>query len=243
MKTTTAAALLIGNEILSGKVEEANLSYLTGELWDLGIALQEVRILRDQTDVIVTAVRALSGAHTYVFTTGGIGPTHDDVTVEAVARAFRVSLVLHPVLEQLIRASRPSAEPSRRERRMALVPDGAELVGGGERRWPTIRKENVFLFPGIPKYFRQRLADLGDLLRTTPFARRFLYTTMGEGQLADLLDVIVERYPRVEVGSYPVVDEDDYRVRISFEGRDPAEVAAAHGALRELLPPGVLVDR
>jgi molybdopterin-biosynthesis enzyme MoeA-like protein len=240
--TTTAAALLIGNEILSGKVEEENLSYLAQELWGLGISLQEVRILRDQTDAIVTAVRALSGAHTYVFTTGGIGPTHDDVTLAAVAHAFGVPLVRDPTLEHLIRASHPGADPTPRQFRMALVPQGAQLVGGGERRWPTICKENVFLFPGIPKYFRQRLADLRDRLRTTPFARCFLHTMMGEGELADLLDEVVDRFPSVEVGSYPVVDREDYRVRVSFEGRDSAEVAAARAALRGLLPPDVIVD-
>jgi molybdenum cofactor synthesis domain-containing protein len=242
LKTTTAASLLIGNEILSGKVEEANLSYLTHELWALGISLREVRILRDDVDAIVTAVRALSNQHTYVFTTGGIGPTHDDVTVEAVARAFAVPLVLDPTIERLIRASCPGVDLSPRQLRMALVPEGAQLVGGGERRWPTICKENVFLFPGIPKYFRRRFADLRERLRTTPFARRFLYTTMGEGEIADLLDVVVERFPGVEVGSYPVVDRDDYRVRISFEGRDAAVVEEAHAALRALLPPGVEVD-
>ena len=242
METTTAAALLIGNEILSGKVEEANLSYLAHKLWDLGISLQEVRILRDHTDAIVAAVHALSGAHTYVFTTGGIGPTHDDVTVDAVARAFGVPLVVDPTIERQIRASHPGADPSPRQLRMALVPEGSQLVGGGEGRWPTICKENVFLFPGIPKYFRQRLADLHERLRTTPFARRFLYTTMGEGQIADLLDVVVKRFPSVEVGSYPVVDREDYRVRISFEGRDAAAVDAAHSVLVELLPPGAIVD-
>lgn len=242
MKTTTAAALLIGNEILSGKVDDENLSYLARELWALGISLQEVRILRDQTDAIVTAVRALSGAHTYVFTTGGIGPTHDDVTVEAVARAFGVPLVRDPEIERLLRAAQPDGALSSRQLRTALVPEGAKLVGGGKRAWPTICKENVFLFPGIPKFFRQRLAALRDRLRTDPFARCYLHTVMGEAELAGLLDTVVVRFPSVEVGSYPVVDRADYRVRVSFEGRDFAEVDAACAALRAMMAPEAIVD-
>jgi molybdenum cofactor synthesis domain-containing protein len=240
---TTAAALVIGNEILSGKVEEENLSYLAKELWSLGVSLQEVRILRDQVEAIVPAVRELSGQHSYLFTTGGIGPTHDDVTIEAVAQAFRVSLVRHPTLERLIRSSDPSREPTDSQLRMALVPEGSDLVGACDQSpWPTVRKENVYLFPGIPPYFRQRLDALREQLRTTPFVHLVLHTTLGEGALAESLTEIVTRYPRVEVGSYPVVDRADYRVRVSFEGRDRAEVEAARDALRAILPANVLVD-
>jgi molybdenum cofactor synthesis domain-containing protein len=242
LQTTTAAALLIGNEILSGKVDDENLPYLAQELWALGIALLEVRILRDRADAIIQAVRDLSSAHTYVFTTGGIGPTHDDVTVEAVARAFGVPLVSDPTIEGLIRAAHPGPDLSPRQLRMALVPQGAKLVGGRERRWPTICMENVFLFPGIPRYFRQRLADLRERLRATPFTRRFLYAMSGEAEIVELLDAVVARFPRVEVGSYPVVDRDDYRVRISFEGREAAEVDAARAALLDLLPANMVVD-
>jgi len=240
---TTAAALLIGNEILSGKVEEENLSYLAKELWSLGVSLQEVRILRDQVGAIVPAVRELSARHSYLFTTGGIGPTHDDVTVEAVAQAFRVSLVRDPTLERLIRASDPTREPTFSQLRMALIPEGSDLVGGDDLSpWPTVRKENVYLFPGIPPYFRRRLDTLREQLRTTPFVHCLLHTTLGEGALAERLNEIVARFPRVEVGSYPAVDRADYRVRVSFEGRDRGEVEAARAALQDILPANTLVD-
>jgi len=240
---TTAAALVIGNEILSGKVEEENLSYLAQELWSLGVSLQEVRILRDQVAAIVAAVRELSARHTYLFTTGGIGPTHDDVTVEAVAQAFEVALVRNPTLERLLRTSDPTREPTPSQLRMALVPEGSELVGSSEQSpWPTVRKENVYLFPGIPPYFRRRLDALRDQLRTTPFVDCVLHTTLGEGALAEPLKEIVARFPRVEVGSYPAVDRADYRVRVSFAGRVREEVEAAREALRAILPADVLVD-
>lgn len=240
--TTTAAALLIGNEILSGKVDEENLSYLAKELWALGVALQEVRILRDQVEAIVPAVRELSGRHNYLFTTGGIGPTHDDVTVAAVAHAFRVALVHDPRLERLIRSSHSAGELTDSELRMALVPAGSDLVGGDPSGWPTVRKENVYLFPGIPPYFRRRLDALREQLRTTPFVCCLLHTTLGEGALAEPLNRIVARFPRVEVGSYPAVDRSDYRVRVSFEGRDRGEVEAARDALRAILPADVFVE-
>jgi len=240
---TTAAALVIGNEILSGKVEEENLSYLAKELWSLGVSLQEVRILRDQVGAIVAAVRELSGRHSYLFTTGGIGPTHDDVTVEAVAQAFGVPLVRDPTLERLLRASDPKREPTSSQLRMALIPEGSELVGGSDQSpWPTVRKENVYLFPGIPPYFRRRLDALREQLRTSPFVDCVLYTTLGEGALAEPLNEIVARFPGVEVGSYPAVDRADYRVRVSFAGRDRGEVEAAREALRAILPADVLVD-
>jgi len=240
---TTAAALVIGNEILSGKVEEENLAYLAKELWALGVSLQEVRILRDDVEVIVQAVRELSARHSYLFTTGGIGPTHDDVTVEAVAQAFRVSLVRDPTLERLIRASDPNREPTASQLRMALIPEGSDLVGGDRQSpWPTVRKENVYLFPGIPPYFRRRLDALREQFRTMPFVHCLLHTTLGEGALAEPLNEIVARFPRVEVGSYPAVDRADYRVRVSFEGRDRGEVEAAREALREILPADTLVD-
>ena len=240
---TTAAALVIGNEILSGKVEEENLAYLAKQLWSLGVSLQEVRILRDDVGAIVPAVRELSARHSYLFTTGGIGPTHDDVTVEAVAQAFQVSLVRDPTLERLIRASDPAREPTSSQLRMALIPEGSDLVGGDDQSpWPTVRKENVYLFPGIPPYFRRRLDTLREQLRTTPFVHCLLHTTLGEGALAEPLNEIVAHFPRVEVGSYPAVDRADYRVRVSFEGRDREEVEAAREALRAILPANVLVD-
>ena len=223
--TTTAAALLIGNEILSGKVEEENLSYLAKELWSLGVSLQEVRILRDQVAAIASAVRELSERHSYLFTTGGIGPTHDDVTVEAVAQAFQVALVRDPTLERLIRGSHPTGQPTPSQLRMALVPEGADLVGG-DSPWPTVRKENVYLFPGIPPYFRRRLDALREQLRTTPFVRCLLHTVLGEGALAEPLNEVVARFPRVEVGSYPAVERTDYRVRVSFEGRDRGDTSS-----------------
>ena len=239
---TTAAALLIGNELLAGKVVDENLPVLARELWQLGITLREVRVVRDEVETIAAAVRELGPRHTYLFTTGGIGPTHDDVTVDAVAHAFGVRLVSDPVLEAILRASHPESCPTASQLRMARVPEGGELVGGGDGVWPTVRMENVYLFPGIPPYFRERFASLRATLRGTPFIYLCLHTTLGEGRIAEELRQTAEAYPEVEIGSYPAVGRDDYRVRITFAGRDPAAVAAARDAVRRRLPDEAMVE-
>ncbi len=239
---TTAAALLIGNELLAGKVVDENLPVLARELWQLGISLREVRIVRDEIETIAAAVRALSPRHTYLFTTGGIGPTHDDVTVDAVAYAFGVGLVVDPELERTLRATHPEGQPTASQLRMARIPEGGELVGGGEGVWPTVRVKNIYLFPGIPPYFRERLASLRNILRGSPFTYRDLHTTLGEGQIAEGLREVAERFPEVEIGSYPAVGRSDYRVRVTFAGRDAAAVAAACEAVREKLPAAALVE-
>ncbi len=238
----TAAALLIGNELLAGKVEDENLPVLARTLWSQGVSLREVRVVRDEVEAIAAAVAELAPRHTYLLTTGGIGPTHDDVTVEAVARAFGVGLVTDPELVRVIEASHPEGRPTPSQLRMARVPEGAELVGGGDTTWPTVRMENVYLFPGIPSFFRARLGSLRETFQGTPFVHRCLRTTLGEGRIADLLRRVAETHPGVEVGSYPVVDRDDYRVRITVEGTDPAAVAAAFEAIRAGLPPKSVVE-
>jgi len=239
---TTAAALLIGNELLAGKVADENLPVLAGELWKLGISLCEVRIVRDAVETIAAAVRDISPHHTYLFTTGGIGPTHDDVTVDAVAHAFGVGLVSDPVLEATLRACHPEGCPSASQLRMARVPQGAVLVGGGAGVWPTVQLSNVYLFPGVPPYFRERFASLRATLRGTPFTYLCLHTRLGEGRIAEDLREVAESYPEVEIGSYPAVGRSDYRVRITFAGRDPEGVAAACDAVRTRLGDDALVE-
>jgi len=239
---TTAAALLIGNELLAGKVADENLPVLARELWQLGITLREVRVLRDEVETIAAALRELSPRHTYLFTTGGIGPTHDDVTVDAVAHAFGVGLVVDPELERILRASHPDGQPSASQLRMARLPEGGELVGGGDGVWPTVRMANVYLFPGIPPYFRERFASLRTTLRGAPFTYHALHTTLGEGQIAEGLRQVAEAYPEVEIGSYPAVGRDDYRVRITFAGRDAEAVVAARDAVRGRLPDEAVVE-
>jgi len=234
----TAAVLLIGNEILSGKIEDQNLGPLARLLRELGLRLSRVLVVPDDLDVIADEVRALSRAHDWVFTSGGVGPTHDDVTIEAVAKAFGVEVVTAPEMEAMLRAHYKERVTDG-HLRMALVPKGATLEVTSDVRWPTVRMANVWCLPGVPEVFRMKLAVVRE--RIAP-AERFLslavYTNMDEGELKPLLDRVVADYPDVEVGSYPKWHDPTYSTKITFDGRDALRVTAARDAFVATLPPG-----
>ncbi len=238
--TPTAAALVIGDEILSGKVEEANVAVLAQTLRSLGVLLRRVVVVMDDIDVIVREVRELSATHDWLFTSGGVGPTHDDVTVEAVARAFDVRVVSSPEMEAMLRGHY-------RERcteghlRMALVPEGASLEVTAEVAWPTIRLKNTWLLPGIPEVFRMKLPVV--IARVAQhggraFVSHAAYDKMDEGELKPLLDRVVASFPDVSVGSYPKWQDRAYKTKLTFDGRDGPRVLAARDAFIASLPPG-----
>lgn len=236
--TRTAAALIIGNELLSGKVQEANLAALAGTLRALGIELRRVVMLPDEISLIAEEVRVLAASHDVLFTSGGVGPTHDDVTIEAVARAFGAKVVTSESMESMLRAHY-------RERcteghlRMALIPEGAELVSNVEIMWPTVVMKNVWVMPGIPEVFRMKLPLLRDRLTGgIPFVSRAVYTKMDEGDLKPLLDRVVAAHPDVEVGSYPKWFDPSYKTKLTFDGRHADAVGRAVDAFLALLPAG-----
>jgi molybdenum cofactor synthesis domain-containing protein len=238
--TPTAAVLVIGDEILSGKVAEANVVALAGTLRSLGVLLRRVVVVMDEIDVIVREVRELSATHDWLFTSGGVGPTHDDVTVEAVARAFGVRVVSSPEMEAMLRAHY-------RERcteghlRMALVPEGAALEVTAEVAWPTIRLQNTWLLPGIPEVFRMKLPVVVARMsehRGRAFVSHAAYVKMDEGELKPLLDRVVASFPDVSVGSYPKWQDPGYKTKLTFDGRDEPRVLAARDAFVATLPAG-----
>jgi molybdenum cofactor synthesis domain-containing protein len=237
-ETRTAAVLIIGNEILSGKVEEANLAVLARALRPIGVALRRVVVVPDEIDVIAAEVLALSATHDALLTSGGVGPTHDDVTVEAVAKAFGVRVVVAPEMEALLRGHYKE-RCTDGHLRMALVPEGAVLESTDDVRWPTIRLHNVWLMPGIPEVFQMKVpvvvAKLGEGQR---FVSSAVYTKMDEGDLKPLLDRVVASYPDVDVGSYPKWADPTYRTKLTFDGQDEARVHAARDAFVATLPPG-----
>jgi molybdenum cofactor synthesis domain-containing protein len=236
----TAAALVIGDEILSGKVDEANVAILARALRPLGVLLRRVVVVMDDIDSIVHEVRELSKAHDWLFTSGGVGPTHDDVTVEAVAKAFGVRVVSSPQMEAMLRAHyKERCTPG--HLRMALVPEGAALEVTAEVTWPTIRLGNTWLLPGIPEVFRMKLpvviAHLGP--RTGgAFVSHAAYVKMDEGELKPLLDQVVASFPDVAVGSYPKWFDATYKTKLTFDGRDETRVLTARDAFVATLPAG-----
>jgi len=235
---STAAALVIGNELLSGKVEEANVHVLARTLRGLGVELRRVVVILDEIDEIAREVAALAASHDWLFTSGGVGPTHDDVTVEGVAKAFGVRAVEHPLLATMLR-EHYKERCTEGHLRMALVPEGATLESSEEIRWPTIRFKNVWLMPGVPEIFRMKLPLVVAHIGTgAHFISRAVFTKMDEGDLKPLLDSIVAKFPDVGVGSYPKWQDATYRTKLTFDGRDEARVDEARDAFVALLPEG-----
>jgi molybdenum cofactor synthesis domain-containing protein len=226
-----AAVILIGNELLSGRVVDENLAHIARELWSLGIPVREVLIVRDEVEPIAEAVRWLAGRRAWVFTAGGVGPTHDDVTIEGVAQAFDAGVRQHEELAEAIR-ERWGESLTESHLRMARVPEGAELEAGDDRTWPTVRKRNVFLLPGVPSILRRKLERLKPRLeRAVPFRRETLSFRTEEASLAEPLARIAAGHPDVEIGSYP----DRKVVVVTLEGRDTAALSAARRDLELLL--------
>jgi len=228
-----AAILLIGNELLSGKVEEQNARYLVRELRDLGVVVSRIEVIPDDTGDIAATARLLSERFDLVFSSGGVGPTHDDVTLPAMAAAFGMSMMRNPELEALLRASF-GARLHERDLRMADIPDGARLEYGPRgpgSTWPVVVVRNIWVLPGVPEIFRRKFETVRELFRTAPIFARALYSREGEGPIAAALDAVVAEFPTVEIGSYPHLGAPDYKVKITLDGRESAVVDAALGSL------------
>jgi molybdenum cofactor synthesis domain-containing protein len=235
----TASALVIGDEILSGKVIEANVVALARTLRGLGILLRRVVIAMDDVETIAHEVRELASTHDWLFTSGGVGPTHDDVTIEAVAKAFGTRVVSSPQMEAMLRAHYKE-RCTEGHLRMALIPEGAVLEAMPEITWPTIRLQNTWLLPGIPEAFRMKLPVVAARIgrRARAFVSHTVYVKMDEGALKPFLDRVVDDFPDVSVGSYPKWHEANYKTELTFDGRDEIRVLAARDAFVSLLPYG-----
>jgi molybdenum cofactor synthesis domain-containing protein len=238
----TAAALIIGNELLSGKIADQNLLVLARELRSLGVLLRRVVMILDEVEVIAGEVRALSATHDVVFTSGGVGPTHDDLTMEGVARAFGVPLTNAGDIEALIRRYY-GERVTEGHLLMARVPSGARLVSTPAVPWPTVVMRNVWILPGVPEVFQMKLPHVrAELAGDPPFASLAVYTRLDEGDLKPLLDRVVRAHTGVEIGSYPKWHGADYRTKLTFDGLDGAQVQAARDAFVAGLPEGGLVN-
>jgi molybdenum cofactor synthesis domain-containing protein len=226
---STAAILVIGNEILSGKVEDENARYLIGELRQLGVSLERIEVIPDVVGEIAERVRENSARVDHLFTSGGVGPTHDDVTLKAVAAAFGMEIERNPVLERLLREGY-GARLHERDLRMADVPAGARLEygpAGPGAIWPVVVVRNVWILPGVPTIFRRKFEAVRELFRAPPIYGRALYSRAGEGEIAGALDETVAAFAGVEIGSYPQPDAASHRVKITLDGRDRASVDRA----------------
>jgi molybdenum cofactor synthesis domain-containing protein len=216
--------LIIGNEILSGKTQDTNLQFLGFELAKLGIRLAEGRVVRDEPAAIIRHLNELRRQFTYVFTTGGIGPTHDDITAECVAQAFGVPLELNAeAVERLKRGGRPLNEA---RLKMARIPRGAQLVENSVSNAPGFRIENVFVFAGIPSIARAMFASaIPMLVQAPPILSASVDVYLREGDLAEPLEQIQRRHPTVEIGSYPFNRDGRFGATLVARGTDQALLA------------------
>src|SRR5919197_4400923 len=236
----TAGIVLIGNEILSGKVIDANAAYLCRELRDLGVEVRRVVVIPDEVALIAEEVAAFSKAFDLVFTSGGVGPTHDDVTVEGVARAMGVPVVRHPelvgLLERYYRDTLTDAAL-----RMSEIPEGAELITGNGLRFPNIAMRNVYVLPGVPEIFRRKFDAIRERFRDTPIHLKNVFVRIGEGMLADYLNGLLRDFPVLLLGSYPEFSNPEYQVKVTLESRDRGYLEQALGDFLARLPDDAVV--
>ena len=230
----SAAILVIGNEILSGKVRDTNSPFLIEELRLLGYPVARVLVIPDQAETIARAVAGLSRQFKQVLTSGGVGPTLDDVTLEGIAAAFDLELVRNQRLEEIIaRHYGEAMTPS--HLKMAMVPDGTQLTWSDELPWPLIEVRNVMVLPGDPKILRKKFSAAHDRFRRDPWHLKRVYTSLDEGHLAPLLEQIQSAYPEVAIGSYPVYERSDYDVQVTLESKDERLVTQALSGFRGML--------
>jgi len=236
----TAGIVIIGNEILSGKVTDTNSPFLARELRKLGVTLLGISTIPDDVDVIAVTVKRFSDSFEIVFTSGGVGPTHDDVTMEGVARAFGRRVIRHPELDERLREYL-GANVNEARMRMADVPDGAELIADPRLGFPTIKCENVYIMPGIPEILEQKFLALGERFAASPYHLRVVFTRDGEGSIAEHLNATVAKFPELLLGSYPKLGDPEYSVKLTLESKDQAYVEAALAHLLSLLPAETVV--
>lgn len=235
-KTVTACVLIIGNEILSGRTQDANLAFLAQGLGEVGIRLREARVIPDDEAIIVGAVNEARARFDYVFTTGGIGPTHDDITAASIARAFGVELVLHPEARRILEAHYPPGALNEARLRMARVPDGASLLLNPISRAPGFAIGNVYVLPGVPQIMQAIFNELKPRLKGgAKVWSRSVSCTLGEGTIAAPLAALQQRYGDLEIGSYPYFRRSDFGVTLVVRGTAQRRIAAALDELKALI--------
>lgn len=229
--------VVIGNEILSGKVTDTNTPFLARELRSLGVSLERVVVVPDNVEQIAADVGEFSRRFDIVFTSGGVGPTHDDITMDGVAAAFGHGLVEHVGLRRAIEnfvgdRIRPA------HLKMAQIPEGAELIVDDKLAFPTVVVRNVYILPGIPELFQAKVISLRDRFRVRPYHLRQVLVRDTETRIAEFLDATLLAFPELLLGSYPNLSEPDYCVRLTLESKDESYVDRALVDLVARLPAG-----
>ena len=235
-RVVTACVLIIGNEILSGRVQDANLAFLATGLNEAGVRLREARVIPDESATIVATVNEVRAKFDYVFTTGGIGPTHDDITAQCIADAFGVPLILHPDAKSLLESHYPRGAINEARLRMAHMPEGSVLLLNPISRAPGFRIGNVYVMAGVPQVMQATFSELRHRLRGgAKVLSRSVSCGLGEGMIAKELAALQERYAELEIGSYPYFRRSDFGTTLVVRGTDPERIAAAVAELTSLI--------
>lgn len=236
-RVVTAGMLVIGDEILSGRTKDKNIGYVAEFLTNVGIDLKEVRVVADDEGAIVEALNALRHRYNYVFTTGGIGPTHDDITADSVAKAFGVPIDVDPRARALLEARFPDGQLNEARLRMARIPAGADLVTNRVSAAPGFHLGNVFVMAGVPSIMQAMMDMIGPQLETgVKMLSETVRADAREGDVGSELGEIAKAHPDVSIGSYPFFDEArGPNTNIVVRSRDPEKLGAAKQAVEQML--------
>ncbi|HVM96603.1 MAG TPA: molybdopterin-binding protein [Candidatus Acidoferrales bacterium] len=240
MRDKSAAIIVIGNEILSGKIADTNAAFLCQELRRLGVTLKRILVIPDEIAVIADGVRDYHQQFDIVFTSGGVGPTHDDVTMEGIALGLGRKIIRDPWLEEKVREYSPG-DPNQARLKMAEVPEGSELVFGSDLTFPAVKLENIYILPGIPELFRSKFEALKSHFAVDPFHIRVIYTRSMESSIAACLNATLAAFPELLLGSYPKLNHPEYRVRVTLESKDREYLERAFAHLMSQLPQDMVV--
>jgi len=238
MPNPTAAMLVIGDEILSGRTRDANTNHLARNLTQHGIELKEVRIVADEAEAIAGAVRSLSRQYDHVFTSGGIGPTHDDITADCIAAAFDRPIGIRDDAHAILKAHCDAfgLELNAARLRMARIPEGATLIENSVSAAPGFTLDNVHVMAGVPTVFRAMVATVvSKLARGAPILSRTLRVDVGEGTIAERLGALNDDFPDLSMGSYPFRQDGVHGTNIVIRGTDPARLDRAMTRLKEVV--------
>lgn len=236
----TAGLIIIGNEILSGKIQDQNSFFLATELRALGVSLMRISVIPDDLETISREATRFSDIHDFVITTGGVGPTHDDITMAGIARGFGVQLVRHPVLERKFR-DRYGDAANEAVMKMAEVPEGSEVVEFDTNNFPLVVFKNIFIFPGIPRYLQEKFTLVRERFRTSVFFLKRIYLKANESEIATTLNEVVNNNDCVTFGSYPILGIPEYQIILTAESKLEIVLQKAVEELLAKLPENLLV--
>lgn len=246
---STAGIVVVGDEILNGTVADTNSPFLAKALHKLGLKLKKISVIPDNVHDISEEVRHFSNRFEYVLTTGGIGPTHDDVTYEGVARAFREPLVLHPELKEICSKFYKTNDPFGAGMKLALVPQASRLhyltTSGSKLPYPNVAVHNVYMFPGIPELLQRTIRDAGPLLfkSDSRFFTKYLLCSLPEHQIINQLKQLVDEFPDCQFGCYPKLFNSLYKVKVTVVSSSEETTQKAYSKLIQLIPPSSVVNK